>query len=109
MGTIYTGIATPTESAALGATVALLIALVYRRLTWKALNNALLRTVTVTTMIMFMVLGGFVFAFLLSTMGIPQYVTNWIVGMEVSRWTVMIIINVIFLILDVCSTRWRSW
>ena len=99
MGTIYTGIATPTESAALGATVALLIALVYRRLTWKALNSALLRTVTVTTMIMFMVLGGFVFAFLLSTMGIPQYVTNWIVGMEVSRWTVMIIINVIFLIL----------
>jgi C4-dicarboxylate transporter DctM subunit len=99
MGSIYTGIATPTESAALGATVALLIAWVYRRLTWKALNGALLRTVTVTTMIMFMVLGGFVFAFLLSTMGIPQYVTNWIVGMEVSRWTVMIIINVIFLIL----------
>jgi C4-dicarboxylate transporter DctM subunit len=99
MGTIYTGIATPTESAAIGATVALLIAWVYGRLTLKALNGALLRTVTVTAMIMFMVLGGFVFAFLLSTMGIPQYVTNLIVGMEVSRWTVMIIINVIFLIL----------
>jgi C4-dicarboxylate transporter DctM subunit len=99
MGAIYTGIATATESAALGATVALFIALVYRRLTWKALNSALLRTVTVTTMIMFMVLGGLVFAFLLSTLGVPQYVTNWIVGMEVSRWIVMIIINVIFLIL----------
>ena len=99
MGTIYAGIATPTESAAIGATVAILIALVYGRLTVKALNGALVRTVTVTAMIMFMVIGGIVFAFLMSTMGIPQYITQLIIGMEVSRWTVMIIINLIFLIL----------
>ena len=99
MGTIYTGIATPTESAAIGAAVALGIAWAYGRLNWKVLNGALVRTVTVTAMIMFLVLGGFIFAFLLSTLGIPQYVTNLIVGMEVSRWTVMIIINIIFLIL----------
>jgi TRAP-type C4-dicarboxylate transport system permease large subunit len=55
--------------------------------------------VAVTGMIMFMVLGGNVFAFLLSTLSIPQYITNLIVGLEVSRWFVMIIINIVFLIL----------
>jgi len=48
---------------------------------------------------MFIVLGGNVFAFLLSTMSIPQYITNLIVGLEVSRWTIMIMINIVFLIL----------
>lgn len=99
MGSIYLGIATPEESAAIGATAAIAIALLYRRLSLKAIHGALLRTVAVTAMIMFMVLGGNVFAFLLSTMTIPQYITNLIVGLEVSKWFVMIIINIVFLIL----------
>jgi len=99
MGSIYMGIATPEESAAIGATVAIFISVAYRRLSAKALHGALRRTVAVTSMIMFMVLGGNVFAFLLSTMGIPQYITNLIVGLELSRWTIMIIINIVFLIL----------
>ena len=99
MGSIYMGIATPEESAAIGATVAIFISVAYRRLSWKELHGALRRTVAVTAMIMFMVLGGNVFAFLLSTMSIPQYITNLIVGLEVSRWTIMIMINIVFLIL----------
>ena len=35
----------------------------------------------------------------LSTLSIPQYITNLIVGLEVSRWAVMIVINIVFLIL----------
>ena len=99
MGSIYLGIATPEESAAIGATTAILIALIYRRLSLKGMHGALLRTVSVTAMIMFMVLGGNVFAFTLSTLGIPQYMTNLIVGMDVSPWVVMIVINIVFLIL----------
>jgi C4-dicarboxylate transporter DctM subunit len=99
MGSIYLGIATPEESAAVGTTVAIFIAVANGRLRWKELHGALRRTVAVTAMIMFMVLGGNVFAFLLSTMGIPQYITNLIVGMELSRWAIMIMINIVFLIL----------
>jgi C4-dicarboxylate transporter DctM subunit len=99
MGTIYFGIATPEESAAIGAAVAIFISMAYRRLTLKVLHGALLRSVAVTAMIMFLVLGGNVFAFLLSTMSIPQYLTNLIVGLEVSPWVVMIVINVVFLVL----------
>ncbi|MBW1767627.1 MAG: TRAP transporter large permease [Deltaproteobacteria bacterium] len=97
IGSIYAGIATPTESAAIGATLAIIIALIYRRLTLKALHGALLRTVGVTAMIMFLVLGGNVMAFLLSTMAIPQYVTEAVTALNASRWAIMIIINIILL------------
>lgn len=97
MGSIYFGIATPTESAAIGATLAIFIAFVYRRLTLKALHGALLRTVGVTAMIMFLVIGGNVLAFLLSTLSIPQFVTETVTALHTSRWTIMIIINLIFL------------
>ena len=97
IGSIYAGIATPTESAAIGATLAIVIALLYRRLTVKALHGALLRTVGVTAMIMFLVIGGNVMAFLLSTMTIPQYVTEAVAALNLSKWAIMIIINIILL------------
>lgn len=99
IGTIYAGIATPTESAAIGATVAMAIALFSGRLTLKALHGALVRSVAVTAMIMFLVIGGNVLAFLLSTLSIPQYVTEAMVSLNVSKWTIMIIINVVLLIM----------
>jgi len=99
IGTIYTGIATPTESAAIGATFAIMIALVYRRLTIKGIHGAVVRSAAVTAMIMFLVLGGNTLAFLLSTLTIPQYVTELITSLEVSRWTVMIIINIVLVIM----------
>jgi C4-dicarboxylate transporter DctM subunit len=99
IGTIYAGIATPTESAAIGATFAIIIALVYQRLTIKSLHGAVVRTVAVTAMIMFLVIGGNTLAFLLSTLTIPQYITELITSLEVSRWTIMIIINIILVIM----------
>ncbi len=99
MGSIYLGIATPTESAAIGATFAMGIALFYRRLSVKALHGALLRTVSVTGMIMFLVIGGNSLAFFLSTMSIPQYITDTILGMGLSKWAIMIMINVVILIM----------
>ena len=99
MGSIYAGIATPTESAAIGATLSLVIALLYRRLTIKSIHGALLKTVAMTAMIMFLVIGGNVFAFLLSTLTIPQYITESIAALNVSRWWIMIIINFILLVM----------
>ena len=99
IGSIYAGIATPTESAAVGATLAIVIALFYRRLTVKALHGALSRTVGVTAMIMFLVIGGTTLAFLVSSLTIPHYVTEMIVSLGASRWVVMIIINFILLIM----------
>ena len=97
VGSIYAGIATPTESAAIGATFAIIIAIIYRRLSITALHEALKRTAGVTAMIMFLVIGGNVMAFLLSTLTIPQYVTEAVLNLDVSKWMVMVIINIILL------------
>ena len=99
IGTIYAGIATPTEAAAIGATFSILIALVYRRLTMKSLHAALSRTIGVTAMIMFLVIGGTILAFLISSLTIPQYATELITSLGVSRWVIMIIVNIIMLIM----------
>jgi C4-dicarboxylate transporter DctM subunit len=99
IGTIYAGIATPTESAAIGATFAIIIALIYQRLTIKSLHGAVVRTVAVTAMIMFLILGGNTLAFLLSTLTIPQYITELITSLEVSRWIIMITINIVLIIM----------
>jgi len=48
-------------------------------------------------MIMFLVIGGNVMAFLLSTLTIPQYVTEAVIAWNLSKWSIMIIINVILL------------
>ena len=63
------------------------------------MHGALLRTVGVTAMIMFLVIGGNVMAFLLSTLTIPQYVTEVVNGLQLSKWAIMAIINVILIIM----------
>ncbi len=99
MGSIYAGIATPTESAAIGATFAIIISMLYGRLSFKSLHLALQRSVVITAMIMFLVIGGNIFAFLLSSLSIPQFLTETILALDVSRWTIMIFINIILLIM----------
>ena len=99
LGTIYMGIATPTESAAIGAAFAIIIAALYRRLSVGNLHMALRRTVAVTAMIMFLVITGNVVAFLLSSLSIPQLVTESITNMQLSKWSIMIVVNIILLIM----------
>ena len=97
IGSIYAGIATPTESAAIGATLAIVIAYCYRRLSIKSFHGALRRAVSISAMAIFMVIGGNILGFFLTSMAIPQFVTEAVTSLNVSRWYIMIIINFILL------------
>jgi len=61
LGTIFMGIATPTEAAGVGAVACLLLAVAYRRLTWSVLRAAALRTLKLVAMVKIVV--GFAYAF----------------------------------------------
>ena len=61
LGSIFFGIAPPTEAAAVGALVATLLAIAYRRLNWQVLTDTLSRTLRVSAMIL--LIGGTAFAF----------------------------------------------
>jgi len=62
LGTIFLGIATPTEGGAMGAVGALALALAKRRLTWALLHQAMDQTAKLTTFVMFILVGSTVFA-----------------------------------------------
>ncbi len=62
LGSIFAGIATPTESGALGATGVILLAATNRRLTWQKLREALEETTKLTAMVMLLLIASTAFA-----------------------------------------------
>src|SRR5689334_13475638 len=62
LGTIFIGVATPTEGGAMGATGALVLALINRRLTWSLLRQAMNSTAKLTTFVVFILVGSTVFS-----------------------------------------------
>jgi len=98
VGGIYFGWFTPTEAAAIGCAGTGLIALFGGGLTWASLAEAILKTAQNTAMIFLIILGaGFYNAFLALT-HVPQEIANFVIGMEVSPWTIMIVILCIYLV-----------
>jgi C4-dicarboxylate transporter DctM subunit len=96
---LYFGIATITEVAAAGAIGSLIIASIYRRLTFSKLKIALFRTVRTTGMIMLIVIGGMIFSFVLTSAGLPHRFAETISGLSINPWVIIISINILFLIL----------
>ena len=66
LGTIFLGIATPTEGGAMGAIGALILALIRKRLNWSLLNQALENTAKLAIFVMFILIGSTVFSFTFS-------------------------------------------
>jgi tripartite ATP-independent transporter DctM subunit len=72
MGSIYTGAATPTEGAAVGAFGALVCAAINRQLTWSGLVRAGKASLRITCMVMWLLIGGALFATLLNALGVQE-------------------------------------
>jgi tripartite ATP-independent transporter DctM subunit len=99
IGGIYTGLFTPTEAAGVGATLIFLMAIWKRRLTPRILLDSLFEAVRVSVMVLFLVAGANVFSYFLALSMIPMKVSTWIVGLAVSKYVILAIIVVIYLIL----------
>lgn len=91
-GVIYTGIATPTEASALGATGALAIAGWYGKLTLAGLAKALRRSAHGTCMILMILLGAHVFGYFFTLTQTTQNLVAWVGALEVSRWLIIALI-----------------
>ena len=99
MGGLYVGFINPTEAGAIGACALLFIVLLKGRLTWKAAVSCLLEAARISVMVLFLVAGATVFSYFLALSTIPTTVSAWIAGLEVSRYVVLAIIILIYLIL----------
>ncbi|MCB9947447.1 MAG: TRAP transporter large permease [Rhodospirillaceae bacterium] len=96
---LYGGIATPSETAAVGALLCIVLAVVVYRLwsgraLWVLLRDALRESV----MIMFIIAAAGIFAYMLSSLQITQSIAGGISGLEANRWVLMAIVNLFLLV-----------
>jgi C4-dicarboxylate transporter DctM subunit len=99
LGGIYGGVFTPTEAAAVAAVYAFFIAVfVYRDLKMKDVPHVLLESAKVTIMLMFIVANALLFAHVLTTERIPQAIAETIVGMGMTGWQFLLVVNVLLLV-----------
>lgn len=99
MGGIYLGFINPTEAGAIGAVALFVITLFKKRLTFKNLSSSLLESVRISVLVLFLVAGANVFSYFLALSTIPTVVASWMTGLQVSRYVILAIIVLIYIML----------
>jgi tripartite ATP-independent transporter DctM subunit len=93
------GWATPTEAAAIGAVATVLVAWIYRALTWSNLMNALMGTAAISGIILFIIVGATTFAQILTFSGATNGLVEAVKGAELAPWMVLGAMMLILLVL----------
>ena len=99
LGSIYFGVATPTESAGVGVVVMPIIAVVFYGLRWKRLRDSLIEATLVNAMIMFIILGAYFFTYMIGSANIATRLYDHVVNVGLTPLMVVISINVILIVL----------
>lgn len=99
MGSIYLGIATPTESAALGVVSALLMAAMGGHLSLEFFNRCFLQTARTTGMVLLIVLSAFILNVTLSLTGVAQIVTTWVTSLGISTVMLLVLMIAFYIVL----------
>jgi C4-dicarboxylate transporter DctM subunit len=99
MGSIYAGFATPTEAAAGGAFASLIVCIfmiLKGQSTWEKVWESFIVTINVSAMIFIMIAGAWIFSLFLGRAGLPQFISNFILDLQIPRLTVLIIVLLIY-------------
>ena len=99
LGSMFAGIATASEAAAVGAFGALMLALLHRRLSWGILRKATITAVIITCQVQFIYVGVQIFSAAVARAGLVAYITGILVDLPIPPLAVLLLIYGIFLIL----------
>ncbi len=99
IGSIYSGIATPTVSCAVGAAGAVLIAVAMGQLRRGIMRKSLDSTVKTTAMFMLLLIGGLFSSFVLARLGVPRGMSELLTSLEVPPWVIIVLINALLVVL----------
>ena len=99
LGTIFLGIATPTEGGAMGATGALLMAILRKRLDWKLLKQAMDSTAKLTTFVVFILIGARVFSLTFYGVDGHLWVENLLGNLPGGQLGFLIVVNLLIFVL----------
>lgn len=98
IGGIYGGLFTPTEAAAIGAFITLIIALL-RGMRWAGLTSAVSETLALSAMIFFMIVGAEIFGYFLSVSRISFFLVDLVEHLQLSPYVVLFAVLVLFIVL----------
>ena len=90
LGSIMLGWAAPTEAAALGAAGSIVLSLFYKKLNWETFKGALIKTITVTSMIMFILMAGTMFTGVFAASGGMSVMKNVVESLNLAPWLLLL-------------------
>ncbi len=99
MGSLYFGIATATESAALGVSTVVLFVLKSGRLNWALLRGCFISTARVSGMILLIIAAAFILNLTISLTGVADVMTKWVTGLGLSQTALILGLIVFYLLL----------
>jgi len=99
MGSLYFGIATTTESAALGVMAALFFVWQSGKLSWEVLRTCFISTARVSGMILLIIMAAFILNLTISLTGVAEAMTKAVTGLGLSATTMILVLIVFYLIL----------
>jgi len=99
LGSILFGFATPTEAAGCGAMGALLLALAYKKLSFSRLQDALVKTLEITALIMVLVAASNFFGAVFSRLGTPMVLTEFLLNLELNKYFILFIVMAMIFLL----------
>jgi len=99
LGSIFTGIATPTEAAGVGAFATVVLTACYRKLSWTMIRESVYETIRIQGFIIWILIGASCFSAVFMGLGGGDVIRETLLGLEVSRWIVFVIIMAIVLVL----------
>ncbi len=95
LGSIFFGIATPTEASSLGVVAVLIAVAIHRRFSWKLIKDTTTETFRITVLTMWIFFGAMVFSAVYARAGGASFITELVMGLGMGRWGILIAINLI--------------
>ncbi len=99
LGSILGGLATPAEAAAMGAFGGLILAGLYRSLSWNMLKDSVYLTAKATAMVCWLFVGSWTFASVFSYLGGHEIIEHFILGFNLAPWQFLILVQMIIFLL----------
>lgn len=99
LGSLYTGLTTPTEAAGFGAIGALLLVLLVGRFSSGFLTNVMGATARTSSMLVFFIFGGMSLSYVISYLGLAQNIADAIISANINKWLILVLIYVLWFIM----------
>ncbi|WP_338668542.1 TRAP transporter large permease [Pseudodesulfovibrio methanolicus] len=99
LGSIFAGVASPTEAAAVGASGAMLLSMVNRRFTFERLRETMMTTTVLTSMVFIILVGASAFGLVFRGLGGDHVIRDYITHLAFGKWTVMLIVMTIIFVI----------